>query len=148
MSKYLNSTDRQEWLQLFFVAESLEKLKENDKKYNTETLKYLRSGYTYIKKGIDEMIKDFPQYANTFVNDMEYYRVLFLPKEQAFTEKDRLIAEKCKNPIDALYDTLDISMGELCVGCKGKESCRLRDALEFYDIPVVDEADTKCKWRL
>ena len=147
MKKYLNSTDRQRWLQLFFVGQALEELKD-DKKYNTETLKSLRTAFTHLKKSVDLLIKDYPKYARTFANDMDYYRVLFLPKEQAYAEKDKLVKEKSESPLDALYDVLDVTMGELCVGCNGKKECQLRNKLEFYNVPETDEEDKICKWRL
>ena len=132
---------------MYFVAQALETLKENDK-YDTETKKYLRSAFTYLVKSFDSMIQDYPKYARTFQNDMQYYRLLFLPKEQAYAEMDRKIADKQSNPIDALYDTLDIAMEQLCVGCNGKEECRLKNMLEFYEIDKVDPDDKICEWRL
>ena len=148
MKKYLSAEERKKWLQIYFVGQAIEELKDNTKKYNTNTIKYLRSAFTYLVKSFDAMIHDYPQHANTLVNDMEYYRLLFLPKEQAYTEMDRKIAEKQKNPIDALYDCLDVAMEQSCIGCQGKENCRLKNMLEFYKITEVDPDDEICKWRL
>ena len=148
MGKYLNSQDRKDWLQLYFVGQALENLKDNDKKYNTETLKYLRSTFTYLVKSFDSMIADYPQYANNYSDDMKYYRLVMLPKEQAYAEIEKRMEKKKDNLLDALYDTIDIAIESNCVGCQGKEECRLKNILEFYEIEQVDPEDNICKWRL
>jgi hypothetical protein len=146
VKKYLNSNDRFKFVELYFTAQSIEKLKDED--YSAETKKYLRSAFTYLIKVLDEVNKQYPREFRTFYNDMEYYRMLVLPKQQAHQKLDEFIEEKKLDMRNEVCDLIDVVIEMNCTGCEGKNECRLKKCLEFYEVEAVDIDDKVCKWRL
>ena len=152
LNKYMNSYDKQKWIQVMFIAEVLDKITERTDLYNQNIINYIKSAKENIIKAMQLAFAHYPQLGSYVENNLNDMRVLFIPKRAAeaeFKKVDQEIRKRMsEEPAEVLYDFLDVAYSKMCKGCTNcKSDCWLYQMNVTYGMPKMDNNTKDCEYK-
>lgn len=152
LNKYMNSYDKNKWVQVMFVAQSLDQISERTDLYNENIINYINAAKQNIIKAMQLSFAHYPQLGAYVDNSLKDMRVLFIPKiaaEAEFKKVDEETRKRMKEePAEVLYDFLDVAYSEMCKGCKNcKSDCWLYAMNKTYGMPTMNNSTKDCEYK-
>lgn len=155
MKRYLNANEKTDTLRLITFYVNLNNMVEQWEKLgkDKEQVKYLKMARTYIDKLNKSIMQPLDAMEQKKVVDFAHkLQVVVVHNDQAKREYKDMMAMDSNVPIniDDLYDLVEMTSEYCRLLCKNEGSCRVRDILMSYDIPVVslNTPEGKCPYKL
>lgn len=152
LNKYMNSYDKNKWVQVMFIAEALDHITQRTDLYNENIINYINKAKENIIKAMQLAFAHYPQLGAFVNNSLTDMRVLWIPKRAAEAEFKKVDDETRKRmaeePAEVLYDFLDVAYSKMCKGCTNcKSDCWLYAMNKTYGMPTMDNNTKDCEYK-
>lgn len=152
LKKYINAADKNKWVQLVFVSECIEHIISRKEIYSPLIIQQLEDVNQRLIKTLNLAATHYPELKKYISNTLNDMQVLWIPKRNAQSEfrkkEQEIINEMKQDPIDILYDYLDIAYSNECKNCtRCKEECWIYKQNKMFDMPIMDNKTKDCEYK-